>query len=132
MRILDDPATQDKDTALARLGELMSRADSYDPLPHDREIFECSYDVYQGVWGEASELRRSGKLLEFGKRIRCPVVAIHGDFDPHPAEGAREPLSRILSDFRFILLPECGHAPWIERRARDRFYGILREELASG
>jgi len=129
MQTLNDPAIADKNMPLARLGELLSRADSYDPLPHDDEILECRYDIYQGVWEQAAQLRRSGKLLKLGKSIRCPVVAIHGDYDPHPAEGVIEPLSRTLKDFRFILLEKCGHRPWLEHSARDRFYHILKQEL---
>jgi pimeloyl-ACP methyl ester carboxylesterase len=129
MAALDDPAIGDKDTSLARLGELMSRADSYDPLPHDSEILEVRYDIYRGVWEQAAELRSSGKLLELGKKVRCPVVAIHGDHDPHPSAGVKAPLSRVLKDFRFILLEKCGHRPWIERGVRDRFYSILRNEV---
>jgi pimeloyl-ACP methyl ester carboxylesterase len=131
MQTLNDPSIADKNTPLARLGKLLSGADSYDPLPYDDEILECRYDIYQGVWERASELRSSGKLLKLGKKIRCPVVAIHGDYDPHPAEGVVEPLSRILQDFRFILLEKCGHRPWLERSARDRFYSILKQELIS-
>ncbi len=129
MQALNDPASKDKNTPLARLGKLLSRADSYDPLPHDDEMLECQYDVFQGVWEQASKLRSSGKLLELGKKIHCPVVAIHGDYDPHPAEGVKEPLARVLKDFRFILLEKCGHRPWLERNARDRFYNILKEEV---
>ncbi|MFH1652023.1 MAG: alpha/beta hydrolase, partial [Chloroflexota bacterium] len=55
---------------------------------------------------------------------------IHGDADPHSAEGVKVPLSRVLPDFRFILLERCGHEPWIERAARDTFYKILRSEVA--
>jgi pimeloyl-ACP methyl ester carboxylesterase len=128
MQTLNDPAGADKNTPLARLGELLSRADSYDLLPHGDEILECRYDVFQGVWGQAEQLRSSGKLLELGKSIKCPVVAIHGDYDPHPAAGVVEPLSRALKDFRFIMLEKCGHRPWLERSARDRFNNILKEE----
>jgi pimeloyl-ACP methyl ester carboxylesterase len=78
---------------------------------------------------DAEELRRSGKLLKYGKHIKCPVVAIHGDYDPHPALGVQKPLSAILKNFRFILLKNCGHKPWVERQAKDEFYGILKEEL---
>ena len=131
METLNDPSIADKNTPLARLGGLLSRADSYDPLPHKDEILECRYDIFQGAWGQASELRSSGKLLELGKSIKCPVVAIHGDYDPHPSAGVVEPLSRILQDFRFILLEKCGHRPWLERSARDRFYNILKQELVS-
>jgi len=81
------------------------------------------------VWPDAAELRRSGELLRLGKHIKCPVVAIHGDYDPHPAEGVQKLLSAILQIFRFILLKDCGHRPWIEREAKDEFYGILKKEL---
>jgi pimeloyl-ACP methyl ester carboxylesterase len=90
---------------------------------------ECQYDVHRKVWGEARRLRSGGGLLALGRKIGCPVVAIHGDYDPHPAEGVKVPLSGVLADFRFILLEKCGHRPWLERAARDRFYGILREEV---
>ncbi|NIM90666.1 MAG: alpha/beta fold hydrolase [Candidatus Aminicenantes bacterium] len=126
---LDDPAVEDKNKLLARFGELISKADSYDPLPHKSELLECQYDLYQNVWEQARQLRSSGKLLEFGKKIQCPVVAIHGDYDPHPTEGVNRPLSRLLNDFRFILLHNCGHQPWIERSARDKFYNILKQEV---
>jgi pimeloyl-ACP methyl ester carboxylesterase len=83
------------------------------------------------VWAEASALRSSGALIALAGEIRCPVVAVHGDHDPHPAAGVREPLERDLKDFRFLLLERCGHEPWRERHARDRFYSLLEDELAS-
>ena len=127
--IMNNPAIRDKNTAMARFGDLISKADSYAPLPHKNETLECRYDVYNKVWDQASKLRRSRELLESGRNIKCPVVAIHGDYDPHPAEGVKDPLSRILKDFRFILLEKCGHQPWIERSAKDRFYDILKTEV---
>jgi len=100
-----------KGNRFIRFGELMDKADSFDPLPHDSETVPGSPDIYQKVWTEASKMRRSGKLLNLGKMIRCPVVAIHGDYDPHPAVGVQEPLSRVLQDFRFILLEKCATIP---------------------
>jgi len=129
IEILDNPVAEDRSTAFARFGALFSKADTCDPIMHDFEVVDCQVEIFQSVWKDAVELRRSGKLLELGNHIKCPVVAIHGDYDPHPAEGVQEPLSAILRDFRFILLKNCGHMPWIERQARDRFYGILNEEL---
>ena len=64
-----------------------------------------------------------------GSKIKCPVVAIHGDYDPHPYKGVTEPLSKILHDFRVILLKQCGHYPWKERLAKEQFYKILRNNL---
>jgi pimeloyl-ACP methyl ester carboxylesterase len=129
MQTLDNPATKDKNELMAQLGKLISKADSYDPLPDDDEIIECQYDINRSVWEQADELRSSGELLKLGKKIGCPVVAIHGNYDPHPYAGVRDTLSQVLKDFRFILLPKCGHRPWMERYARDRFYQILREEI---
>jgi len=103
--------------------------DAYNPIDGPDEETDFRPDIFKSVWKEAAELRKSGKLIEIVKDVRCPVVAIHGDYDPHPAEGVRRPLSAILKDFRFILLEHCGHKPWIEKAARERFYSVLRDEL---
>jgi pimeloyl-ACP methyl ester carboxylesterase len=126
---MNGPATGDKNTAMARMGELMARVDLYDPLPYDSEILEYRYDIYRVVWRQAAELRKQGEFLALGKRIHCPVVAIHGDYDPHPAAGVKDSLSPVIKDFRFILLAKCGHYPWRERSARDSFYRILKNEV---
>ena len=118
-----------KSDSFARFGELMDKADAYDPLPHDSEVLSCSPDIYQRVWGEANKMRSTGELLRLGERIECPVVAIHGDYDPHPGAGVREPLSSVLKDFRFVLLEKCGHHPWLERQAKQNFYDTLRREI---
>lgn len=126
---LNDPAVGDKNTPLDQLGRLFTKADAYNPLTLETEGLEAQYHIYQSVWKDAMVLRSSGELLKLGKRIQCPVVAIHGDYDSHPAEGVQKPLSTILKSFRFILLKNCGHLPWIEKEARSKFYEILREEL---
>jgi pimeloyl-ACP methyl ester carboxylesterase len=133
IRTLGDPATEDKDRLFARLGALASKTDEYDSIidrSDESDAVGSQGDVFQSVWRDAAELRKSGELLELGKQIKCPVVAIHGDYDSHPAEGVQKPLSAILESFRFILLKNCGHKPWVERQARDRFYTILKEELS--
>lgn len=129
---LEDPGAPDRNQTFASLGRHMARADAFDPLPgqSDADIIECQYDLHRQVWGEAVQLRRTGRLLALGRSIKCPVVAIHGDYDPHPAGGVRGPLAGVLADFRFVLLEKCGHRPWLERASRDRFYSLLREELA--
>jgi pimeloyl-ACP methyl ester carboxylesterase len=129
---LVDPQVEDKDKVLARLGELMSKADAYDPITDEvdeADGVEPQVDVYLNVWRAAEELRRSGELLGMARQIRCPVVAIHGDYDPHPADGVQIPLSASLDRFSMILLKNCGHTPWKERQARDAFYQALTGEL---
>ena len=108
---------------------MLSRADTYDALPEEKDPVCFRPDIFEAVWEEAAGLRESGELLALVREIGCPVVAIHGDYDPHPAEGVRGPLSAGLSDFRFHLLERCGHKPWIERHAKDEFYRIVLDEL---
>lgn len=129
MSTLSDPTNDNKNLLMARFGALMFKTDSYDPSPYESTRLRYRYDIYERVWTEASKLRRTGKLLDLGKNIECPVVAIHGDYDPHLSEGVKDPLSSVLKNFRFILLKHCGHYPWFERAIKDRFYEILKNEV---
>ncbi|MBN1438212.1 MAG: alpha/beta hydrolase [Anaerolineales bacterium] len=129
LKRLSDISGQSHQTSLARLGVLFSKTDNFRPLPLPDETIKLEFNIYRAVWRTASEMRRNGNLLGLGKRIRCPVVAIHGDYDPHPAEGVQNPLESVLSDFRFLLLPKCGHEPWREKEARAKFFSVLSREL---
>ena len=129
MATLDSPAAEDRNMTLARLGRLLAGADSYNPLPGDDEVLEYRYDIFQKVWGQAQEMRSSGRLLEMGRSISCPVVAIHGDDDPHPGAGIKDSLAGVIKHFRFIRLEKCGHYPWREREAREYFYKALENEV---
>jgi pimeloyl-ACP methyl ester carboxylesterase len=118
------------DRALSRLADLFSAADDCERLPGLSEDVRVEADVYRAVWAEAAALRASGALLERGRCVRCPVLAVHGDVDPHPAAGVEEPLRRVLADFRFVLLERCGHEPWAERHAAEPLRRLLVQELA--
>ncbi|MBE0698409.1 MAG: alpha/beta hydrolase [Anaerolineaceae bacterium] len=131
---LSTPETEGKDGLLARLGALAEKTDSFDPIKDQAEADAHtgpSGDIFQGVWSEAARLRRSGELLGMAFNIQCPVTAIHGDYDPHPAEGVTTPLAARLARFHFHILEHCGHTPWKERLAKQTFYNILIEEAAS-
>lgn len=129
IEVLDNPMVEDKSSAFERFGALFSKADTYDPIKQEPETINFQADIFQSLWNEAAKLRSSGKLLKLGKHLKCPVTAIHGDYDSHPAEGVQKPLTGILENFRFILLKSCGHKPWIESQARDEFFRILKAEL---
>ena len=115
--------------SFARLGQLMSEADSYDALSLVFRGVKLRPDLFQSVWSEAAEMRKNGKLLKRGLKIKCPVVAIHGDYDPHPVSGVKQPLGKVLKDFRFVSLKRCGHVPWMEKQARKEFFRVLAGEL---
>ena len=108
----------------------MYKTDLYNPLPFKSDVVEYQYNVFRDVWRDAEEFRASGELLKLRKNISCPVVAIHGDYDPHPYMGVRKPLSLgAIRDFKFILLEKCGHKPWVEKDAMDKFYYVIKKEL---
>jgi len=128
MEEMNNPCIKDKNLIFTKFGELMSKTDSFKPMLSNNKV-EVQYDIFKDVWKKAEELRRSGKLLELGKKIRCPVVTIHGNYDPHPFIGIEKPVSQQVKDFQFILLKKCGHYPWLEHYAKDKFYKILKKEL---
>jgi pimeloyl-ACP methyl ester carboxylesterase len=118
-----------KNELMGRLFRLIAKADSLHPLPVDDDVLEYQLDVNISVGLELRKLLSSGKLIGMGEDIKCPVTAIHGDFDPRPAAAAKKPLSGAIKNFKFILLEQCGHYPWMEKFARDKFFKILREEI---
>lgn len=127
----------DGDALWSRLGELTHQTDSCELIDtsdttatDNPTLVSNPSEIYQGVWPQAAQLRRTGELLRLAAAIQCPVLAIHGDCDPSPAEGVQVPLAANLADFRMILLNQCGHEPWRERHAAERFYSILEGELA--
>ncbi|HEY1199052.1 MAG TPA: alpha/beta hydrolase [Thermoplasmata archaeon] len=127
---LADPLSPASPSALRRLGELAEVADSYELLPHPPPEAETDPTTFRIVWAEADEMRRSGALIRALRRVRAPVVVLHGTADPHPLQGVVEPLRKAGVDPRVIVLERCGHEPWWERYARDPFFAELRKELA--
>ena len=134
LKVLEgDDKGENKDAKLKRLGELAAKTDLYDPAADERlegDMLGLDGRLYQQVWNQAAELRSSGELLRLAVKLSCPVLAIHGDYDPHPAEGVREPLEQLVKDFEFVLLKNCGHTPWRESQAREQFYEVLVNHLS--
>ena len=127
--LLETPSTIDTTDLFKKLFLLFSQTDAYAPIQSEDDTILFQPNIFFKIMGEASYLRKSGKLSSVGACITCPVVAIHGDHDPHPSQGVKKPLASTLKDFRFILLTKCGHTPWNERYAKDKFYEILRGEI---
>jgi pimeloyl-ACP methyl ester carboxylesterase len=124
-----DSTIEDKTFLFARFGALFGKADSYDPIAIVAPPTELQMEIFNAVWPEGAALRKDGRLLADAGKITLPVVAIHGDYDPHPWQGVKEPLSKRLMDFTFHLLPNCGHDPWQEREAQVPFFDLLESYL---
>lgn len=126
---LNNPANNNKKEVFKKYGELSSKADYFKPISFSDDILDYQPDIFQTVMREVLYLRKSGKLLKMAGRLKCPVVAIHGDYDTHPYKGVEETLLKVVKDFRLILLNDCGHYPWNEVNSKEKFYEILAKEL---
>jgi len=127
--LLQDSSIDNKNVLMTRMGKLIEKADSFDPVQNAGNETTVKFNIYNKVWPQASELRKSGALIDLGKHITCPVTAVHGEYDPHPAEGVKTPLEQVIKNFKFIMLEKCGHRPWAELQAKNMFFEILLDEL---
>jgi pimeloyl-ACP methyl ester carboxylesterase len=118
-----------KDSIFLDIASLMRKADAYQPEFTSYSSVTFDYQIYESVWSEAEKMRSSGELLMHAGRLNCPVLAIHGDYDPHPYAGVKLPLEKVIKDFRFCLLEKCGHEPWNEIISKNFFYSMLEKEL---
>ncbi len=116
--------------ALGILESLVEKTDNCARRPEEEgDALPADGRMYGQVWSEARELRLEGRLTEALKRLECPVTVIHGDIDPHPAEGVLEPLENSGAAFEKFILPHCGHSPFNERDASETFYRILERVI---
>ena len=118
------------ENSFKKLGVLYTQTDSYNLLEKYKSAEgNLDYNVYKSVWPEAEGFRYDGKLVEILKKVTCPVVAIHGSYDPHPIQKVRDVLLKYIDDLCFHELPKCGHYPWKEKFAYKDFYRLLVKYL---
>ena len=82
-------------------------------------------EMHNRVWSEATQLRSSGELLRTFKKIKSNLFIIQGSVDPHPAQGVIQPLEEIGVECETYILEKCGHSPFMEKHAKEKFYEIL-------
>lgn len=133
---LSNPTGMDMDAVLQELEKYLHITDNFDVDPElddledtRKDLVLMDKDSIPKVLNEAIKKRKTGELLEMGKKISCPVIVMHGDYDPHPFDGLKTPLSKVLENVKFIKLEKCGHFPWKEKKAKDTFYKHLRENI---
>ncbi len=128
-----DPAA--RDAALAELGAAYMAAESYDLLPDLEPVSEALLPDQAGhaqTWGDVLRLQALGSEPASFSAISARTLLIHGDVDPHPGAATRDLLRPFIPGLQYVELDRCGHEPWRERHARDRFVALVREWLDSG
>lgn len=108
---------------------LMAKADHYAPKTDSAAYAHLDGKMYERVWLEAMQMRRSGDLMRYIQSVSCPIYVIHGDYDPHPLEGIINPLDSLCIPYRLQILQKCGHVPFDDQFAEERFYQVLEQIL---
>lgn len=105
--------------------------DNYCALPNlDDDMLYFDEVQHKSLMAEAFALRESGDVLQRALHVMCPVIALHGAYDPHPVDGIRAPLENTLPKFRMTVLEQCGHDPWKEKYSRDTFLDLLEAQFS--
>lgn len=126
---LGDPSALPSPAEMGRFGELIARADAVDPTAWEPAEFAPQPEINRRVWAEAAALQEAGCFVEQARPVACPVTVIHGASDPHPVRGVTRPPAEAGLSVHVFVLPVCGHTPWRERQARDRFFALLGHEV---
>lgn len=127
-----DPAELDR--LLAERGRLATAAQSVDPI-EDEEPTGDRLPVdgrgHEETWSDVLRLQRDGIEPAVFDAIEAPILMLHGDEDPHPGRAIWHALRGHVRRLKYVGLPDCGHEPWRERRARQLFFDVLREWLSA-
>ena len=115
---------------IEKFSQLITKIDSFNPITLDTGTIKIEFDINRKISTEFEELRSSGKLIELGKQITCPVFVIHGTYDPHPIEGILKPFMNVVAISDKKILTNCGHYPWLEVEAKAKFFKILKQFIS--
>lgn len=95
----------------------------------EEPVTELDLKGHTETWSDMVRLQQAGVYPAAFTTITCPVLMLHGSYDPHPGEQIRDGLLEFVPHLEYTELDRCGHSPWIEEHARDRFLSILRSWL---
>ena len=112
-------------TRLAVLGGLYQQLDSVDLIDVKNHLHGCDAKAHEQTWADMVRLQSEGVYPEAFRSIRCPVLMLHGDDDPHPGPMIRDSLLPFLPQLEYVSWPHCGHYPWLEKAAWNPFYTTL-------
>ena len=127
-RQIADPAER-----LGAIHALTGYVDHYDPMPADDDGPDGrGFDAagFQQTWDDMMRLQEAGVYPSAFSAIGAPVLMVHGSYDPHPGGPIRDSLLPHLPQLRYVELDRCGHEPWRERQARERFFATVADWLA--
>jgi pimeloyl-ACP methyl ester carboxylesterase len=115
----------DPDRRLAALGQIATRVYGFDLEDAGPELGSIDATAHAETWADMMRLQREGVYPAAFGAIRCPVLMLHGEADPHPGRLTCDDLRVHVGHLQYRELPRCGHSPWLERDAKDQFFRTL-------
>lgn len=106
---------------------------SVPPPPAMQEMFsKVAYDVYRVMWGEESEFKLTGTLVDFNAKprlgeIQAPALVIAGASDM-PTVGMAQAMAQAIPNARLEIFEHSRHFPFIEEP--EKFARVMNEFLA--
>lgn len=122
-RLINNLAT---DEDMTKIPKVFEKSDNYCLIDNElHKADKTDSEMHNRVWREAAELRTNGKVLTTFKNIKSKIYLIQGAIDPHPTNGVIMPLKEHGVSCETYILEKCGHSPYMEKYAKDKFYRIL-------
>jgi pimeloyl-ACP methyl ester carboxylesterase len=128
-RLAAELRAAERDALLSQIGNLSLLMQSIDVDPDTFDRVEGDEQGYRETWADAVRLQREGRQPAEFAAITAPVIMLHGADDPHPGRVIRDSLYGCISDLTYIEFADCGHVPWLERRAGPLFLQTLNQVL---
>lgn len=86
---------------------------------------EFDRQAFDETWGDMLRCQKENIYPDSFDNITCPVIMLHGEYDPHPGKMTAEHLKSYIPQLEYKQFSKCGHAPDIEKYARKEFYEFL-------
>jgi len=125
-----------REAALQQLASIHAELETYASVESEidtgtkpSEFLPLDPQGHSETWNDVIRRQRDGVEPQAFSQIRAPVLMIHGDYDPHPGPATRDLLQQSIPQLEYLSLERCGHEPWREQYARERFAEALREWL---
>ena len=83
------------------------------------------------TWNDMLHCQEKGIYPQSFVSIGCSVIMLHGAYDPHPGKAIRDDLRQYMPQLEYREFDKCGHAPWIEKYAKDDFFDEMRNWIES-
>lgn len=122
----------DPNARLRAMGSLYQRIDSVDLLTHRDETAEFDARGNEETWSDMLRLQAEGFYPAAFASISAPILMLHGADDPHPGPMIRDSLLLHLPQLQYHEFADCGHYPWLERAAHDKFFDEMRNWVVPG